>query len=59
VADVYDSLTSDRPYRKAMSPFDAKEAIVKASGADFDPRVVEAFATCFRLGTMEVPEIMV
>jgi HD-GYP domain-containing protein (c-di-GMP phosphodiesterase class II) len=25
VADVYDALTSDRPYRKAMSPFEAKE----------------------------------
>ena len=32
VADVYDSLTSDRPYRKAMSPFDAKEIIVKGVG---------------------------
>ena len=29
VADVYDSLTSDRPYRKAMSPFDAKDIIEK------------------------------
>ena len=59
VADVYDSLTSDRPYRKAMSPFDAKETIVKASGTDFDPKVVDAFAACFRLGTMEVPEVLV
>ncbi|MGH9405540.1 MAG: HD-GYP domain-containing protein, partial [Terriglobia bacterium] len=40
VADVYDSLTSDRPYRKAMSPFDAKEIIVKGTGRDFDPAVV-------------------
>jgi len=35
--DVYDSLTSDRPYRKAMSPFEAKEVIAKDSGAEFDP----------------------
>ena len=41
VADVYDSLTSDRPYRKAMSTFDAKEIIVKGSGTDFDPSVVQ------------------
>src|SRR2546430_9360345 len=34
VADVFDSLTSDRPYRKAMSPFDAKETILKGSGKD-------------------------
>jgi putative nucleotidyltransferase with HDIG domain len=59
VADVYDAITSDRPYRKAMSPFDAKETIVKASGTDFDPKVVDAFASCFRLGLMDIPEIMV
>ena len=59
VADVYDALTSDRPYRKAMSPLDAKESIVKASGTDFDPRVVDAFAACFRLGLMDIPEVMV
>jgi putative nucleotidyltransferase with HDIG domain len=59
VADVYDSLTSDRPYRKAMSPFDAKETIVKAGGTDFDPKVVDAFAACFRQGMMEIPEVLV
>lgn len=59
VADVYDSLTSDRPYRKAMSPFDAKEIIVKGSGTDFDPKVVEAFVNEFTRGRMEVPEIAV
>ena len=59
VADAYDAMTSDRPYRKAISPFEAKEAILKASGTDFDPRVTEAFATCFRQGQMEVPEVMV
>lgn len=59
VADAYDAMTSDRPYRKAMSIFDAKETLVKGSGKDFDPRVVESFATCFRLGLMEVPEVMI
>jgi putative nucleotidyltransferase with HDIG domain len=58
VADVYDSLTSDRPYRKAMSPFDAKEIIVKGSGTDFDPEIVEAFVSVFRKGGMEVPEVV-
>jgi putative nucleotidyltransferase with HDIG domain len=58
VADVYDSLTSDRPYRKAMSPFDAKEIIVKGSGADFDPRVVRAFLEAFSKGEMEVPSVV-
>jgi len=59
VADAYDAMTSDRPYRKAISPFEAKEMMIKLAGSDFDPKVIEAFATCFRLGTMEVPEIMV
>ena len=29
-----------RPYRKAMSPYDAKDVIVKGRGKDFDPEVV-------------------
>ena len=57
VADVYDSLTSDRPYRKAMSTFDAKDIIVKGSGTEFDPKVVNAFLAAFRKGEMEVPEV--
>jgi putative nucleotidyltransferase with HDIG domain len=54
VADVYDALTSDRPYRKAMSPFEAKEVIIKGTGTDFDPQVVEAFLAAFRFGEMDV-----
>ena len=59
VADVYDSLTSDRPYRKAMSPFDAKEILVKGWGTDFDPTVVEAFTDAFQRGEMEVSQLVV
>ncbi len=59
VADVYDSLTSDRPYRKAMSPFEAKEIIQKGSGTDFDPNVVAAFVEAFRKGELEVPTVVV
>jgi putative nucleotidyltransferase with HDIG domain len=58
VADVYDSLTSDRPYRKALSPFDAKDIIAKGAGTEFDPAVVEAFLRAFGKGEMEVPEIV-
>jgi len=54
VADVYDSLTSDRPYRKAMSPFEAKDIIVKGTATDFDPVVVDAFLAAFRIGEMDV-----
>lgn len=59
MADVYDSLVSDRPCRKAMSPFDAKEIIIKGSGTDFDPGVVEAFFKAFNKGEMEVPHLVV
>ncbi len=59
VADVYDSLVSDRPYRKAMSPFEAKEVIEKGAGKDFDPKVVDAFLAAFRAHEMEVPELLV
>jgi putative nucleotidyltransferase with HDIG domain len=54
VADVYDSLTSDRPYRKAMSPYDAKDIIVKGTGTDFDPTVVDAFLAAFKFGELDV-----
>jgi putative nucleotidyltransferase with HDIG domain len=59
VADVYDALTSDRPYRKAMSPFEAREMIMRSAGTEFDPEVVEAFLTVFRRGGMEVPFVAV
>jgi putative nucleotidyltransferase with HDIG domain len=59
VADVYDSLTSDRPYRKAMSPFDAKDVLVKGSGSDFDPVVIDAFLAAFRFGEMDVRSVAV
>ncbi|MGO9639927.1 MAG: HD-GYP domain-containing protein [Candidatus Acidiferrales bacterium] len=59
VADVYDALTSDRPYRKALSPFEAKEVIVNGAGTDFDPQVVVAFQSAFADGLMEVPELVV
>ncbi|HUL73307.1 MAG TPA: HD-GYP domain-containing protein [Vicinamibacterales bacterium] len=59
VADVYDSLTSDRPYRKAMAPYEAREMILKGAGTEFDPKVVEAFIAAFRKGEMEMPAFVV
>ncbi len=59
VADVYDALVSDRPYRKAMSPFEARDIISKGAGTDFDPKCVAAFESAFRAGRMEVPEVLV
>jgi HD-GYP domain-containing protein (c-di-GMP phosphodiesterase class II) len=58
VADTYDSLVSDRPYRKAMSPFEARDVIKNGAGKDFDPEVVKAFELAFRSGRMEVAEVL-
>ncbi len=43
IADVYQALTSDRPYRKAYSKKDAVKIIKNGSGTQFDPQVVNAF----------------
>jgi hypothetical protein len=59
VADTYDSLVSDRPYRKAMSPFEARDVIKNGAGKDFDPEVVAAFESAFRSGHLELSELLV
>jgi putative nucleotidyltransferase with HDIG domain len=59
VADVYDALVSDRPYRKAMSPFEAKDVIVGQAGSGFDPNVVKAFVRAFNKGQLEIPGVIV
>jgi len=59
VADVYDSLVSDRPYRKGLSPFEARDVILKGAGTDFDPAIVNAFESAFRKQQLEVPEVLV
>jgi len=43
VADTLDAITSDRPYRRARSFDAAREEILRCSGSQFDPAVVEAF----------------
>jgi putative nucleotidyltransferase with HDIG domain len=43
VADVFDALTSERPYRSPLPMEDAVKEIVAKSGSHFDPKVVKAF----------------
>ncbi len=47
LADVYDALLADRPYRKALTPLAAKAEIRGNSGTHFDPTVVDAFERSF------------
>ncbi len=43
VADAFDAMTTDRPYRKGMQTWDAFQEIVSKTGKQFDPEVVGAF----------------
>lgn len=43
VADTFDAMTTDRPYRKGLPQKDALAEIKRCSGTQFDPAVVESF----------------
>lgn len=43
VADVYDALISERPYKRAWSRVEATRYIIASSGSHFEPRLVDAF----------------
>lgn len=43
IADTFDAITSDRPYRKGASIAVAREEIRRCSGTQFDPRIVSVF----------------
>jgi putative nucleotidyltransferase with HDIG domain len=43
VADVWDALVSNRPYRKGLLPADVRKKIREQAGIHFDPHVVDAF----------------
>ncbi|GLS82437.1 response regulator [Paraferrimonas haliotis] len=53
VVDVYDALTSPRPYKTAWSDDKALDLLKADAGSHFDPNVVEAFEACFE----EIKEI--
>jgi putative two-component system response regulator len=51
VADAFDAMVSDRPYRAAMSVAQAVEEIKHCAGAQFDPAIVTAFLKTMQAGT--------
>ena len=50
IADVFDALTTDRPYRKGMSPEIALSYIKDGSGSHFDPKIVNIFEKMYNEG---------
>lgn len=52
VADSFDAMTSDRPYRKALTEESAYEELRRCSGTQFNPKVVDAF---FKAGICTIP----
>jgi HD-GYP domain-containing protein (c-di-GMP phosphodiesterase class II) len=52
VADVYDALTSERPYKSAWDPERAYEEILRNAGSQFDPEIVDIFGELWRDGAL-------
>lgn len=52
VADTFDAMTTDRPYRKGLDYEDAIREIQQCSGTQFDPAVVNAFLTAWKEGVL-------
>lgn len=53
VADTFDALTSDRPYRPKRSKEEAVKEIQRCSGSQFDPEIVQAFLGWAGLSTQQ------
>ncbi len=59
VADVFDALLSDRPYRKSIGIFNALDNLVVSSGTRFDPSIVSALQRIINRGGEEaVAEVL-
>jgi HD-GYP domain-containing protein (c-di-GMP phosphodiesterase class II) len=54
IADTFDAITTDRPYRKAADWRSASEEIRRFSGKEYDPRLVEAFTRACEAGDVTI-----
>ena len=43
IADAFDAMTTDRPYRPAMTPDQAFAEVLHLSGSQFDPKIAKVF----------------
>ncbi len=53
VADAYDAMTSDRPYRSALTQYTAMQEIRENAGSQFDPQVAQALFDMWQMGTLD------
>ncbi|MFN8222414.1 MAG: diguanylate cyclase [Gaiellales bacterium] len=58
VADAFDAMTSDRPYRDAISEREAIDELRRCAGTQFDPAVVEALAAELELDIVRAPKLV-
>jgi len=58
VADGFDAMVTDRPYRKGMPHWEAMEELEKCAGTQFDPQVVEAFKRVYAKDYAEKVEVV-
>jgi HD-GYP domain-containing protein (c-di-GMP phosphodiesterase class II) len=56
LADVYDAMTSDRPYRKALTKEDARSKIMDLAGKQFHPELTASFIELLEKRTAEMPQ---
>jgi putative nucleotidyltransferase with HDIG domain len=52
VCDAFHAMTSDRPYRTAMSHADARAELIAGAGTQFDPMIVDAFVAVLDAGVV-------
>jgi HD-GYP domain-containing protein (c-di-GMP phosphodiesterase class II) len=52
VADAYDAMTHDRPYRAALTPLQAMEELQRCSPEGYDRECVDALATIMNFNTL-------
>lgn len=58
LADAFDAMTSDRPYRKGFDMGKAAEVVMSCSGTQFDPDLAEAFYRLYKQGKLVLPKTM-
>jgi len=59
VADAFEAMTSDRPYRKRMSKDDAVKELNKCAGNQFDPEIVKTIEAILQQESSQFPSLFV